>query len=163
MSAPEVVTRALSEAGVPFELLPHPRTERARAEARALGMPPDDVAKTVVLRTPTGFLRAVIPASERLDLHKVRDLIGGDKRTHLASEEDLAQAYPEFELGAIPPFSGNRADPVLFDARLVERQAIVVEAGVHDASIRLAPGDLLGMAEDGRVADICDTHDVRGG
>jgi hypothetical protein len=53
----------------------HPRTTTAAAEAHVLGLEPRDVAKTVVLSTPDGFLRAVLPASERLDLGKVRALL----------------------------------------------------------------------------------------
>ena len=48
MSAPDVLTAALAEANVDSELLPHPRTERALAEARALGVPSGEVAKTLV-------------------------------------------------------------------------------------------------------------------
>jgi Ala-tRNA(Pro) deacylase len=155
MNPRDVVIAALEDASVPFELLPHPRTERALAEAQALNVPSGEVAKTLVLRTPEGFVRAVLPASERLDLPKVRTMVGGSKRTHLATEEDLAREYSEFELGAVPPFGGTRRDPVLLDARLAEREFVVVEAGVHDASIRLLTSDLLRLAGDARVADIC--------
>jgi len=160
MSAPDVVTSALADANVQFELLPHPRTERALAEARALSVPSAEVAKTLVLRTPDGFLRAVLPASERLDLRKVRRAVGGGKRVHLATEEDLAREYPEFELGAVPPFGGSRSDPVLLDARLADRESVVVEAGVHDLSIRLPTNALLRLAGDARVADICSEEDA---
>jgi Ala-tRNA(Pro) deacylase len=155
MNAREVVTTALDDAKVHFELLAHQRTDRALAEAQALGVPPGEVAKTLVLTTPEGFVRAVLPASERLDLPKVRAVVGGGKRTHLATEEDLAREYSEFELGAVPPFGGNRKDPVLLDARLADRESVVVEAGVHDASIRLLTSDLLRLVGDARVADIC--------
>ena len=155
MNARDVVTTALADANVHFELLPHPRTERALAEAWALSVPSGEVAKTLVLRTPDGFLRAVLPASERLDLPKLRTVVGGGKRTHLATEQDLAREYPEFELGAVPPFGGSRSDPVLLDARLADRESMVVEAGVHDVSIRLLTSDLLRVIGDARVADIC--------
>jgi Ala-tRNA(Pro) deacylase len=155
MNARDVVTSALDDADVRFELLPHPRTERALAEARALSVPTGEVAKTLVLRTPEGFVRAVLPASERLDLPKVRTVVGGGKRTHLATEEDLGREYSEFELGAVPPFGGTRKDPILLDVRLAERESVVVEAGVHDASVRLLTSDLLRVAGEARVADIC--------
>jgi Ala-tRNA(Pro) deacylase len=155
MNTRDVVTTALEDANVQFELLSHPRTDRALAEARALNVPSGEVAKTLVLTTPEGFVRAVLPASERLDLLKVRSMVGGGKRTHLATEEDLGREYSEFELGAVPPFGGARRDPVLFDARLAGKESVVVEAGVHDASIRLLTSDLLRVVGDARVADIC--------
>src|SRR5688572_21011986 len=50
--ATEDLTRLLDEAGVPYELLSHARTESAVAEAEALGLAPADVAKTLVVTTP---------------------------------------------------------------------------------------------------------------
>jgi hypothetical protein len=100
------VTVILDQAGVEYELLPHPRTETAAAEAEALGIETGDVAKTLVISTPGGYVRTVLPASERIDLHKLREHLEGGKRIHLATEEDLREDYPDFELGAVPPFGG---------------------------------------------------------
>jgi Ala-tRNA(Pro) deacylase len=153
--ATEDLTRVLDDAGVRYELLPHPHTESAAAEAEALGVPPADVAKTLVVTTPEGYVRAVLPASERIDLHKLREVTGGGKKkVHLASEEDLAQDYPEFELGAVPPVGGGRHDRVVVDRRLAERESIVLEAGSHEQSARVRADDLVRVAE-AEVADIC--------
>ena len=54
------------QAKVKYELLPHAHTESALAEAEALGVAADDVAKTLVVKLPKGYLRAVVPASARL-------------------------------------------------------------------------------------------------
>jgi Ala-tRNA(Pro) deacylase len=141
--ANEDLTKVLDEAEVQYELLPHTHTESALAEAEALGVAPDDVAKTLIVKLPEGYLRAVVPASARLDLRKVREMHGGGRHTvHLASEEDLRRDYPEFELGAVPPF-GGRSDPVLVDPDVANRETIVLEAGSHDESLRIAAADLL--------------------
>ena len=66
------LTSALDEAGVSYELLPHAHTETALAEAESLGVSPDDVAKTLIVKLPEGYLRAVLPASARIDVRKVR-------------------------------------------------------------------------------------------
>lgn len=144
----------LDEAGVRYELLPHSRTETAAAEADALAVDPAEVAKTLVVSTPSGYVRAVLPASERIDLRKLRELLGTGKGTHLATEEDLARDYPEFELGAVPPFGGARRDRALVDRRIAERGSVVLEAGSHVQSLRLQTADLLRLAE-AEVADVC--------
>ena len=152
--ATEDLTRVLDEAGVRYELLSHARTESAVAEAEALGLAPADVAKTLVVTTPEGYVRAVLPASKRIDLHKLREVTGGGKKdVHLASEEDLARDYPEFDLGAVPPIGGRR-DLVVIDRRLAERDSIVLEAGSHEHSLRVPTGDLLHVTG-AEVADIC--------
>jgi prolyl-tRNA editing enzyme YbaK/EbsC (Cys-tRNA(Pro) deacylase) len=61
---------------------------------------------------------------------------------HLASEDDLRRDYPEFELGAVPPI-GGRHDPVIVDPKVAERESVVIEAGTHDESLRIAAADLL--------------------
>ncbi len=155
------VTRVLDEAGAAYELLPHPHTERAADEAQALGLSPDEVGKTLVLAVPDGHVRAVIPASERIDLRKVREILGvGKKKVHLASEDDLARDYPEFDLGAVPPFGGTSRDVVLVDRRVAERDSVVLEAGSHDESIRVRTDDLVRVTE-AQVVDICSEEEGR--
>ncbi len=140
------VTSVLDEAGVSYELLAHAHTESALAEAEALGVAPDDVAKTLVVKLPEGYVRAVLPASARLDLRKLREIHGGGRHTvHLATEDDLRRDYPEFELGAVPPV-GGRSDPVVVDPKVADRESVVIEAGSHDESLRLTAADLVHIA-----------------
>jgi Ala-tRNA(Pro) deacylase len=147
------VVGVLEQAGIDFDVLEHARTMRAVDEAAALGVEAEEVAKTLVLVAPGGNVRAVIAASERIDVHKVAALLAvGGKKVRLASEEDLARDYPEFELGAVPPF-GGREDRVLVDERLAGRDSVVVEAGSHDRSVRLNPADLVRLTG-AQVADI---------
>jgi len=148
------VTGFLEEAGVDFDVLEHAHTERAADEAAALGIAPEEVAKTLVLIAASGNVRAVLAASERIDLHKVAAVLGvGGKKVHLASEDDLAREYADFELGAVPPF-GGRGDRVIVDERLAGRDSVVLEAGSHHRSVRLKAADLVRLAR-AQVADIC--------
>jgi len=151
--AASALTEKLDEAGVEYELVEHAPTERALDEATALGVAPEAVAKTLVVTSPEGYVRVVVPASARLDLHKVRELLGASsKKVHLASEDEIGRDYPEFELGAVPPL-GGRADPVVVDDRLAGVEAVVFEAGSHDESVRMRTADLL-AATGARLADV---------
>jgi prolyl-tRNA editing enzyme YbaK/EbsC (Cys-tRNA(Pro) deacylase) len=142
----------LDAARIEYDVLAHRRTMTAADEAEALGVAPSAVAKTVVLTTPTGFARAVLPASEHLDLRKVRTLFDTNEIA-LATEEQLAGAYPEYELGAVPPLGGSK-DAVVLDTRIAASDSLLVEAGVHDASVRLKTDDLVAHTH-ARVADLC--------
>jgi prolyl-tRNA editing enzyme YbaK/EbsC (Cys-tRNA(Pro) deacylase) len=136
---------------IEFELLPHRRTTSAEAEARALGVLPQATAKTVVARVDGQCVRAVVPASARLSLDKLGEVLGG--RPTLLTEIELGGAYPTFELGAVPPMGGPAGDRVVIDRALLECEYIVVEAGTHEASVRVRPRDLV-AASDGLIADI---------
>ncbi len=148
-----VLAQVLDEAGVQYDLLEHARTETAAAEAAALEVPPHVVAKTVVVATEGGNVRVTVPASERIDMHKLRDLLGGGKEIHLLSEDDLSREYPEFELGAVPPV-GGREEPVIVDERLTAETRVLLEAGAHDRSLRIDPADLVAVAR-AKTADVC--------
>jgi Ala-tRNA(Pro) deacylase len=134
--------RGLTNLGVEFEPLRHPRTETARDEAQALHASLDRVGKTVVVCAAEGRARVVLQASERLALPKLREAIGlADAR--LATEDEIAAAYPTFELGAVPPFGGPEGDRVVVDRRVAALESVIVEAGSHSDSIRIATADLV--------------------
>jgi Ala-tRNA(Pro) deacylase len=136
-----------------YELIEHGRTETAVDEAEAVGISPAEVAKTIVLTTEEGYVRAVLSGGDRLDMHKTRALLESGKETRLATESELAGAYPMFELGAVPPFGGPAGDRVLVDRALAEREWVVLEAGSHEQSVRMQTQDLLAVTK-AEVADI---------
>ena len=138
------VTKALDDAGASYQVLHHEHTERATAEALALGVSPDEVAKTLIVATPEGHVRALVPASRRIDMRKLADALGeGRKQLHLCSEDEMRRDYPEFELGAVPPLGGATSDPVVVDSALARLDSMVFEAGSHDDSVRVQTADLL--------------------
>lgn len=146
------LTTALADRGIPFETIEHDRTDRAVDEAAALGLEPHDVAKTIVVTTGDRNVRVLLPASERLDLHKLRDLFdaGG---VRLLSEEDLERGYPDFDLGAVPPIGGPD-DELVIDHRIPGRRHVVFEAGSHDCSVRVVASDIVSLPR-ARVVDVC--------
>ena len=149
-----VVTEFLERHGVPYEVVEHERTQTAAAEARAAGMPPADVAKTVVLRDQEGVRLAVIPASHRLDLHKVKRELGS-KGLRLVTEQEMAEEFADFEVGAVPPFGPMFHALELVDERLLDHDRILCGGGDHEHGVLVDPHDVV-KAGQARVADICD-------
>jgi len=149
------LAETLDHDGVAFEIIPHRRSESALAEAKAIGISADDVAKTVVLVSDRGFVRALVPASRRLDVRKLAALFEQRRDFRLATEAELAAAYRGFELGAVPPLGGPGDDCVVLDRRLADRYSVVVEAGTHDESVRLRTRDIV-IEGDAMIADICE-------
>ena len=152
MTAKELIGE-LAKSELEYEVIPHSPTMTAGEEAVTIGVPRADVAKTLVLVTDNGHVRAVVPASERLDLHKVREVLGSGKTTRLATEAELAEAYPMFELGAVPPFGGTTGDRTIVDRRLADQESVVVEAGSHTESLRMRTRDLIAITR-AQIADI---------
>ncbi len=147
------VTEDLARKHLRYEVLPHRRTWTANEEAAAVGVPREDIAKTVVFITPRGYVRAVVPASKKVDIDRVRTVLA-DSATRLATEIELVLAYPMFELGAIPPFGGPYGDRTIVDPELLERDTIVFEAGSQHQSVRMRPADVVTLSG-AEVAPIC--------
>ena len=143
--------RELDAAGVGFQPIRHPRTKTALEEAVELGLPPAEVAKTLLVTTADSRIRVVIPASDRLALSKLRRATGAPE-ARLADEAELATLYPDVELGALPPFGGPAGDHVVVDQRIAALESVVVEAGSQYESLRIDTADLLHLTN----ADVAD-------
>jgi Ala-tRNA(Pro) deacylase len=151
----EAVTAFLDERGVGYEVREHPPVETAVEEARAVGLPPDDVAKTIALRDHQRYRLAVLPASRRLDLRKVRNAVDAGKSLRLATEREMKTDFPQFEVGALPPIGPFLGAPELLDERLLEHDQILCNAGDHRHGLLLDPHELVEVAQP-KVADICE-------
>ena len=152
-AATRLLVERLYDAGFECEVLPHRRTTTAEAEARVIGVLPQAVAKTIVARDPEGVhIRAVVPASGHVSISKLAEAVDAES-VSLLSESELVSAYPQFELGAVPPFGGPGGDRVVVDRGLAEVDHVVFDAGVHDTALRMRTEDLVAVAE-AELADI---------
>lgn len=151
----EAVSAYLEGEGVACELIQHESTMSAGAEASVANLPPDQVAKTIVLHDGAAYVIAAIPASERLDLHKLRDLLGATRHLRLATEQEMARDFPLFETGAIPPFGPIMPTAEVIDNALLAQQRILCPAGDHRHSVLLDPHEVVRITG-ATVADICE-------
>jgi Ala-tRNA(Pro) deacylase len=155
----DAVTGFLERRGVRYEVVEHDATHSAVAEARAAGADPQATAKTVALHDRDGYRLAVVPASERLDVRRARDVLGASHHLRLASEEELQQDFPAFDLGALPPFA-TAPLPEVVDVALLRHERIVCAGGEPGRSVLIDALELLRITEP-RVADICEHPEER--
>jgi Ala-tRNA(Pro) deacylase len=141
--------------GVDYELVEHEPTMTAAAEAAATQWPKHQVAKTVVLQDHSGYVLAIVPASERVDLQKVRQLLGATKSLRFATEAEMARDFPMLEVGATPPAGPMLPRAEVMDRRLLDEDRILCAAGDHRHSVLLDVRDVVRLA-DSRVGDICE-------
>jgi Ala-tRNA(Pro) deacylase len=136
------VTEHLEQRGSAFELLPHRQAYTSTEEARALGIDAGEVLKTLAVRTGSGYVLVVIPASRRLDLHLVRDALG-DHQARLASEEELDRDFAGYQLGALPPLGALLGSQVYVDPEVLGHDLVVFAAGTQTESVRMRTRELL--------------------
>lgn len=138
----------LSEHNVEFEVLPHEPTYDAQHMAHAVHAPGSEVAKTVLLRANHGYsyVVAVLPATRRIDLKKVGEMLNG-ANVELATEIEIAEHCPDCEMGALPPFGWKYGMETLVDESLTKDAEIVFEGNTHRESIRMKYADFYRLAE----------------
>jgi Cys-tRNA(Pro)/Cys-tRNA(Cys) deacylase len=137
--------RILERAGIDFELREYTYDERtfsAEDAARQVGMAPETVFKTLLLRGDrTGYLFALLPAGAEVDLRSLA-LASGDKRVEMAPQRDV-QGLTGYVRGAVTVLAAKHAYPVFVDETVELWPLVGVSGGAHGLEIVLAPADLL--------------------
>ena len=93
----------LDERHAPYTTLSHPRTLTAQETANAAHIGNRHFAKTVMLKVDGTMAMMVMPAAYRIDLTRLSRALGGGE-VELAQEDEFKDAFPDCELGAMPPF-----------------------------------------------------------
>lgn len=147
MATNREVTSWLDENDAHYEVLEHESVFSTAAEARALGIDVDQVAKSLVIHITHLGKQAVvvIPGGARASKIKLHELFGSN-HARLALEPELGADFPQFELGAIPPLGGLIALPIYIDRRLVDHDTVLFNAGTHSASIKMSVHDFINLA-----------------
>ena len=135
----------------------HPRAETARATADAERVPAHELAKTVVYFGESGFGIAAVPADQLVDLVKLRRLLDL-KYIRLADETEIAELFPDCELGAMPPFGNGCEMPVIVDSGIAG-EFIAFTLATHRDIVRMSFADFQRLAKP-KVASFAASHEV---
>ncbi len=136
-----LTTEHLERKGVPFETIPHTKAFTSIDEARALGVQADEVVKTLLLDVPEGHALAVVPGDQRLDVKLAAKALG-ESHTRLATEEEIQQDLPDFDLGCLPPIGSLLGVPEYVDPEVMRHRTIVFAAGRQTESVKVLTEDL---------------------
>ncbi len=144
MPIPRTLKSRLDREHVHYDILTHAQTDRARAVAKALHLPEHSVAKVVIVKVQERFVTMVLPATTQIDFQRLRGIFG-THRVRLATEEELAQIFPDCEVGAMPPLGTLYGLPVYVDRSLIGDEEILFEAGTHSEAIRMRYWDFAAL------------------
>ena len=142
MTCKERLEAYLRENGVPYQSQHHARVITAQEVAAAEHVPGKMFAKTVIVlpADEVNMVMLVLPAPYHVNPRKASAALGASE-VHLADEERFADAFPDCDVGAMPPF-GNLYDvPVYADRTLVEDETIVFRAGTHTDTMSVSYAD----------------------
>jgi Ala-tRNA(Pro) deacylase len=130
------IHKMLQLRGVPFEERHHRRAYTAQEVARREHFSGHKVAKVVVAMADGRPVKLVLPASRQVSLEQVRDILK-TRHVRLASEEEMAQTFPDCEVGALPPLEHYDGVEVIMDRALETDNDILFQAGTHTDAVRV--------------------------
>lgn len=120
----------LEQRGVAYEERHHPEVFTAQSVAQCEHVSGHRMAKVVIVMADGRPVELVLPASRRVMIDWVRELLGA-KEVRLASEAEMERYFSDCELGAIPPMRHWRDVDVLMDGSLRVDGDIFFQAGTH--------------------------------
>ena len=148
-------TVALTAAGVAFTQHAYEHDPTARSfgleAAEVLGLPPEQVFKTLVVDTGAGLAVAVVPVAGQLDLKAMATAVGA-KRVTLA-DPAAAQRSSGYVVGGISPVGQKRPLPTVVDESAELFDVVYVSGGRRGLDLGLSPADLVRVTG-AKVADI---------
>src|SRR5438477_1630523 len=137
--------RILDAAGVAYDLREYEVDEddlSAPRVAGKIGMPPEQVFKTLVARGDrSGVLMACIPASTELDL-KALAAASGNKKVELVAVKEVL-GLTGYIRGGVSPIGVRKPYPFYLDETAGLWDVISVSAGIRGSQLILAPDDLV--------------------
>ncbi len=109
--------------------------------AHKVGLPPEQVFKTLVLRGDrTGVLMASLPADAELDL-KVLAAVSGNRKVEMVPVRDLP-ALTGYVRGGVSPLGTKKAYPYYLDEIAIILDPVSVSAGQRGVQMFLSGEDL---------------------
>ena len=118
----------------------------AETVASKIGLPPEQVFKTLVARVEgksnrNGIVMAVIPGDQELNL-KALAAAAGERKIQLVPVKEL-QALTGYIRGGVTALAAKRDFPVYVDETIELFDVVSISAGVRGLQILIAPADYL--------------------
>lgn len=145
-------TDQLDRLKLPYRLLEYDEVEKTAQEvARKLGIAPDRVYKTLLVRSGRAFALGVVPGSAELSLRALARA-WGQSAAEMADPRDI-QRITGYVRGSVSPLGSLRPLPVFLD-HTAQGQTIAVSAGRRGQELFLL-GDDLCLAAEATWAALC--------
>ena len=131
---------------IKYVTIAHSSAYTASEIAQSAHIPGKEMAKTVIVKIDGKMAMAVLPASYRIDLDRLKEATGAND-IHLATEQDFEGTFPGCEVGAMPPFGNLYGMEVFTAASLAEDENIAFNAGSHTELVQLSYKDFERLAK----------------
>ena len=154
---PDPVLAQLERLGVAFEIVAcDPDLADTAQFCDAYGYSPEDSANSIVVvgkADPRVFALCLVLATDRLDVNGVVRKRLGTRKASFASAEDTVE-LTGMMIGGVTPFGVPGDLPVWIDARVMQRDRVIVGGGSRARKILLPPTALSSLDAAEVVTDL---------
>lgn len=119
-----------------YEVSEHRPTFTAQEMAAEEHVPGLNVAKPVVVKADGSYYLCVLPASYKLDIDALKSQLGAEE-IDLVEEAEMAELFPDCDLGAEPPLGSLYGLTTIIDSTLDKDEYIVFQGGSHEKAIKM--------------------------
>lgn len=137
-----------------YEKVSHAHTDSSLDSARAAHVPPERVAKGVLLNADGKYVLAVTRADCHLNLGELERQL--QAHVGLATREDLERVFDDCVLGAVPPVGPAYGLESIWDDELVKAPDLYFELGDHTHLVHMSTRDFLALLSNERHGSISD-------
>jgi Ala-tRNA(Pro) deacylase len=134
MAVPRWLQHFLARYEIPYEVAHHASTHSASRLAQTTHLTGYRVAKSVLVSADSRPVMAVLPAARRLDLERLKAVLGG-RDVRLAKEEEVASWFKDCEPGSVPPLRLRADQRIVMDRALAHLGRILCAAGTAEDAI----------------------------
>lgn len=125
------------------QLVSHAHTGSSLGSARAAHIPPERIAKGVLLNADGNYLLAVTRADRHLDLDELRRQL--QVPVELASSEEVENVFDDCARGAVPPIGPAYGIESVWDEQLMQEPDLYFELGDHRHLVHMQTRDYLAL------------------
>ncbi len=142
-------TMALTKAGITFTVHTYDHDPSATSfgleAAAALGLPVEQVFKTLLAEVDSSLVVGIVPVHLKLDLKSLAAAVGGKKA--VMADPAAAQRSTGYVLGGISPIGQKKALVTVIDSSAEQLDMIYVSGGRRGLDIGVSPGDLARLTQ----------------
>ena len=135
----------LDSMGAHYEVVAHAPTHSSLQTARAAHVPPEHLAKPVILEDDDGYLMAVVPSNRQVRLGELSKQMS--RHLRLATENELRDLFRDCALGAIPPLGTAYGLETVMDDTLPLQEDVWFEAGDHEDLIHMQGAEFASLMQ----------------
>ncbi len=159
----DAVLEQLNNLGLAYELVDcDPDLADTAAFCEAYGFAAEDSANAIVVvgkADPPVFAMCLVLADSRLDVNKVvRKKLGARKASFASAGQTIE--LTGMQIGGVTPFGTSTDLPLWIDARVMDREQLIIGGGSRDRKLLVPPSTLAGRPGAEIVMDLAKPLEV---